>query len=266
MLKYKKIFFNFNDYLTINNNNNLYFLTFEEEEEIYVKIELEENKDILLYIEGELITHEDTLKDLKNFKFKAILKKIINFSESRTESLKFYNYDNYDNGNWLILNFFLKSFLCEGLKYQNKILNNISFLYMINSYRGWRHVFNLPTKGQRTKCNKKNAKNNTALRSHLFEIFSEGLKYFHPSEVRNSFQLELLNLYWSENKESEWRAACNKRKEIIKKSNKKIKFEVNTLIKLNPNFSRSKKQTLIPIGFEPGFTKYYLQEIKWNNN
>jgi len=179
----------------MHSNNGLYFLTLNEEESIYVKIELEENKDILLYLEGELITHEETLEDLKNFKFKAILKKIIGFSESRTESLRQYNYDNYDNGNWLMLNFFLKSYIPEGTKYKDKILDNASFLFLINSYRGWRHVFNLPTKGQRTKCNKKNAKNNTILRNHLYEIFSEGLKYFHPSEVRNSFQLELLNLY-----------------------------------------------------------------------
>jgi hypothetical protein len=38
------------------------------------------------------------------------------------------------------------------------------------------------------------------------------------------------------------------------------------LVKINPNFSSSKKQNVISIGFEPGFTKYYLQEIKAKQN
>lgn len=265
LLKNKNSFFNFNDCFFLFSKDNFFFLFLEEVEDTYIKVELEENKDIFLYIEEELVTYENNLNDFKNFKFKILIKKIMGLSESRTESLRFYSYSNYDNGNWLILNFFVKSFLTENIKYKDKVLNNMSFLYLINSYRGWRHVFNLPSRGQRTKCNNKNAKNNKTLRNHLFNIFSDGLNHFHPSEVRNSFQLEQLNLYWSENWESEWRNACNKRRDIIKKSNKKIKFEVNTLIKVNPNYTRSKKQSIIPIGFEPGFTKYYLQEIKWVN-
>jgi hypothetical protein len=100
----------------------------------------------------------------------------------------------------------------------------------------------------------------------MFNIFKDGLKPFHPSEVRNSFFLEQLNLYWLENWKSEWNIACKKRNNLIQKNNKKIKFEVNSLVKINPNFSSSKKQNVISIGFEPGFTKYYLQEIKAKQN
>jgi hypothetical protein len=34
------------------------------------------------------------------------------------------------------------------------------------------------------------------------------------------------------------------------------------MAKTNPNFIKNKKNNLIPIGFESGFTKSYLKDIK----
>ena len=86
--------------------------------------------------------------------------------------------------------------IIENDTFQNKYLYNIIFLYLIRSYRGWRHIFSLPTAGQRTKSNSNTPKKNTILKNEMFNIFKDGLKSFHPSEVRNSFLLEQLNWYW----------------------------------------------------------------------
>jgi len=40
------------------------------------------------------------------------------------------------------------------------------------------------------------------------------------------------------------------------------KLELSVLAKTNPNFTKSKKQTIVPIGFESGFTRNYLKEVK----
>lgn len=99
LLKNKNNFFNFNDCFFFSNKGNFFFLLLEEIGGTYIKVELEENKDIFLYIEEELITYKNNLNDFKNFKFKVLVGKITNLSESRTESSRFYSYSNYDNGN-----------------------------------------------------------------------------------------------------------------------------------------------------------------------
>ena len=52
-----------------------------------------------------------------------------------------------------------------------------------------------------------------------------------------------------------------KKKRLIdlKKSRGFIKFDINTLSKINPNVKDKKKQSLFSIGFDPGFTKFILK-------
>ena len=57
---------------------------------------------------------------------------------------------NYKNNKWVILNNFLNYLVPKNRSMQKKFLINIFFLDFINSYRGYRHVFGLPVRGQRT--------------------------------------------------------------------------------------------------------------------
>ena len=197
----------------------------------------------------------------KYFCFKKYFTKL---SESRTESCKKFAFDNYYEISWFKFYCFSKSLMPINSNFKDKYLSNIVFLYNLRCYRGWRHVFGLPTKGQRTWSNGKTAtKSFNFLKDAMFNIFKEGLSSAHPSEVRSSFGLEQLNIFWMDQWKAEWDLALEKRTTILRKSKKQVKFEANTLIKLNPNFLRSKKQVLIPIGFEPGYSKYYLKELKF---
>jgi len=56
-----------------------------------------------------------------------------------------------------------------------------------------------------------------------------------------------------------------KKRNSAEKKNKSLKFEANALASLNPNFTKAKKQKLVSIGFEPGYSKFYLQEVKQYN-
>lgn len=247
-------------------NNKYFYIFFEENLKNEIKSSYDKNTEIILNIYNNTFSLNDNLNEFFFNKFFGLKKKFVVLSEIRTESLKIFNLNSYSIIIWFTFVNFYKSLSVINDNFQNKYLNNIIFLYLIRSYRGWRHIFSLPTAGQRTKSNSSTPKKNTILKNEMFNIFKDGLKSFHPSEVRNSFLLEQLNLYWLENWKGEWNIACKKRNNLIQKNNKKIKFEVNTLIKLNPNFSSSKKQNIISIGFEPGFTKYYLQEIKSKQN
>ena len=71
---------------------------------------------------------------------------------------------------------------------------------------------------------------------------------------------------WKSQWELEWFFAKKKRLIDLKKSRGYIKFDVNTLSKINPNVKDKKKQSLFSIGFDPGFTKFILKNnIKLKN-
>jgi hypothetical protein len=48
----------------------------------------------------------------------------------------------------------------------------------------------------------------------------------------------------------------------LKKTKGLKKLELSSLANVNPNFTKAKKQVIIPVGFDNGFTKTYLKEIK----
>ena len=139
-------------------------------------------------------------------------------------------------------------------------LFNIYFLDFIGSYRGYRHSFGLPVNGQRTWTNAKTAfSSNSLLRNYKLNSFKKSLLNLPLSDVNNAFYLEQLNFLWKSQWELEWFFAKKKRLVDLKKSRGYIKFDVNTLAKINPNVKDKKKQSLFSIGFDPGFTKFILK-------
>lgn len=234
---------------------------------IISKSVLEDDDDTIIYdayfkLNESLIDEEKSLKEfflkknygLKNFFFK--------FSEIRCEFFKDYVFKSYHPLNWNIFLSFSTNLLPLDSTIKDKQLININILFLIRSYKGWRHLFNLPAHGQRTWSNGKTV---SRIKSIFLEssmhFFKDGLINAHPLEIKNSFLLEKYNLLWFHQWNAEWGYAVDKRNSAAQKQ-KVIKFEVNTLANLNPNYVRAKKQSQIPIGFEIGYTKFYLKEVK----
>jgi hypothetical protein len=90
-------------------------------------------------------------------------------------------------------------------------------------------------------------------------MFKKELGSVSPDEIKNAFYLEQLNALWKYQWEKEWLLAYKKRQAQLKKSKGYKKLELSSLSKINPNFTKAKKQALVPVGFDSGFTKNYLK-------
>ena len=170
-------------------------------------------------------------------------KNYINFFEKRLEILCNFNIEFYKNSKWLILLNLFDNFIPENKNLKKRLLINIYFLDSIGSYRGYRHTFGLPVNGQRSWTNANSTfKSNTLLRSYKLNIFKKNIFGVGLNDINNSFYLEQLNILWKNQWDFEWNFAKKKRLIDFKKSRGFIKFDVNTLIKINPN-TKDKKKT-----------------------
>ena len=200
-------------------------------------------------------------------RFFGIKKHTIQKFEERLEVTDNNYLTDYKNNKWIILNNILYSMVPKNRFMQRRTLINIYFLDFINSYRGYRHSFGLPVNGQRTWTNAKTVfSSNCLLRNYKLNSFKKSLLNLPLNDINNAFYLEQLNFLWKSQWELEWFFAKKKRLIDLKKSRGYIKFDVNTLSKINPNVKDKKKQSLFSIGFDPGFTKFILKNnIKLKN-
>ena len=183
--------------------------------------------------------------------------------EQRIEISRFYSFKFYKIDKWSILYNFLLNVIPKNKSVKEKLILNLNLLFLIRSYRGWRHSFSLPSRGQRTWSNAWSSfKSKNVLREYKFNAFKTGLGSARPEEIKYAFFLEQLNILWKWQWIKEWHTAFKRRKSQIKKSRGIQKLDLNVLARSNPNFLKSKKQTVIPIGFEADFTKKYLKEVK----
>lgn len=200
------------------------------------------------------------LNDFLEKKIDGFKKNNIKFFEQRLEMSTTLSINIYKNSKWLILNNLLDSIIPNNKNLKKKRLVNIYFLDFISSYRGYRHSFGLPVHGQRTWTNANTTFNsNSLLRNYKLNSFKKSLMGLPVSDINNAFYLEQLNFLWKSQWELEWFFAKKKRLIDLKKSRGYIKFDVNTLAKINPNLKDKKKQSLFSIGFDPGFTKFILK-------
>ncbi len=191
----------------------------------------------------------------------------INFFEKRLEISNKFGINFYKNSKWFILLNILDSLIPENKNLKKRLLINIYFLNFIESYRGYRHSFGLPVRGQRTWTNSNSVfKSNIILRNYKLNSFKKSISNLPIADVNNSFYLEQLNYLWKNQWELEWIFAKKRRLVDLKRNRGFIKFDINALSKINPNVKDKKKQNLFSIGFDPGFTKIILKNnIKLNN-
>lgn len=200
------------------------------------------------------------LIDFFNNKFYGINIFYISKLEERLEVSNKYPITNYKSNKWLVLNNLLLSIVPKNKSLQKKLLTNIYFLDYINSYRGYRHLMGLPTRGQRTWTNGNSIFNsNNVLRNYKLHIFKKSLPSSIKNSVNNAFYLEQLNFLWKNQWEFEWNLAQRHHSISLKKNRGFIKYDVDTLYKINPNVRDFKKQKIFSIGFDHGFTKNLLK-------
>ena len=220
--------------------------------------------DNLLKFNNNSLSYESNLKIFlsKNFfgsKYFFISQIESRIEISRLKSFKFYKIDK-----WLIFSKYINNIVPLNTSIKNKFLINLTFLFLTRTYRGWRHSFSLPSRGQRTWSNAWSVfKTKNIFKDYIFDLFKLGINNAHPDELKNGFYLEQLNCLWKWQWRKEWLKAFFKKKKEFKKIRGVKKLELNTLANSNPNYLKFKKQTVVPIGFEPGFTKKYLKEIKF---
>ena len=217
--------------------------------------------DDSINIDNNSFTKEKNLNEILKFKSYGFKKKFLLFFEKRVEVLKSYPFNIYDDLSWNNFINFNKNLI--NFKLSHITFINISIMFFNKSYKGFRHLFNLPCNGQRTWSNGKtlNKKKNVLIES-MYNVFKDGLPNAHPTEIKSSFQLEKYNLLWINQWKPEWMLGNKRIQADLKKTNKTYKFESNSLVRINPNFVKIKKKQVAPLGFEPGFTKFYLKEMK----
>ena len=149
---------------------------------------------------------------------------------------------------------------------KKKNIFNIFMLDFINSYRGLRHSFGLPVRGQRTWTNAWSCyKSNLMLRQFKLRLSKRLYSSITISELNIAYLAEQINNLWRIQWDSEWKKAKKQRQLQDKKSKNFYKVDLKSIASGNVSVKNKKKANYI-IGFDPGFTKYVIkQSIKFKN-
>ncbi len=144
---------------------------------------------------------------------------------------------------------------------KKKMVFNIFMLDLINSYKGLRHAFGLPVRGQRTWTNAWSSyRSNLALRQFKIKLSKRLYTSITISELNIAYLAEQINNLWKLQWDSEWKKAKRQRQAQSKKSKNLIKIDLKAIASANVSSKNKKKQSGYVIGFDPGFTKYVLKQ------
>ncbi len=161
----------------------------------------------------------------------------------------------------------LLSVVPDNKELKKKNIFNIFMLDLINSYRGLRHAFGLPVRGQRTWTNAWSCyRSNTALRQFKIKLSKRLYTSITINELNIAYLAEQINSLWRLQWDSEWKKAKRQRQVQTKKSRGYYNVDLKTIASANVSVKDNKKSNYV-IGFDPGFTKYVLkQSLKYKNN
>lgn len=194
------------------------------------------------------------------------------FFEKRTEILFNKQIFNYSLSSWFCFLSCYGALVPFDCSIKNRMLANIFFLDFINSYKGWRHLRGLPSRGQRTWTNATSSyKNNLVLRHLKLLQFKKMLGSLNINDIAVSLNAESVNLLWKNQWEHEWREAKKKRIFFLQKNSINFKIDLFSASKcivggFNKKYSKSKQQKTsiknnsFTIGFDFGFTKGLFQD------
>ena len=187
----------------------------------------------------------------------------VNSLEVRLEVLNQYPIVQYKNNKWVVLHNVLERLVPKKRSLERRLLLNVLFLDFIQSYRGYRHLFGLPTRGQRAWTNGNSVfRSNNILRNHKISIFKKSLSSVVSENVNSAHHLEQVNFLWRNQWDFEWVLAQRHHAVSLKKNKGFVKYDLSALSRANPNARDFKKQKLFSIGFDYGFTKNFLKNAQ----
>jgi ribosomal protein S13 len=192
-------------------------------------------------------------------------KKLLKIVESRIESRHQKKVKDLRTSKLLVV---YKTLLCvvpENKELKRKVVFNVFILDLINSYRGLRHAFGLPVRGQRTWTNAWSAyKSNLTLRQFKIKLSKRLYSSVTISELNIAYLAEQINNLWRLQWDSEWKQAKRQRQIQAKKS--KIFSRIDLKSATSSISVKGKKKNInYMVGFDPGFTKYiFKQSLKTN--
>ena len=148
----------------------------------------------------------------------------------------------------------------ESKDLKNKNIFNIFVLDFIGIYRGVRHAFGLPVRGQRTWSNAWSVyKSNLILRQFKIKLSKRFYTTITINELNIAYLAEQINNLWRIQWESEWKKAKRQRQIAVKKSKNHLNIDLSLIASANVNTKNKKKNSYV-IGFDQGFTKYVLKQ------
>jgi len=161
----------------------------------------------------------------------------------------------------------LLSIVPENKDLKKKNIFNIFMLDLVNSYRGLRHAFGLPVRGQRTWTNAWSSyRSNTTLRQFKIKLSKRLYTSITINELNIAYLAEQINNLWKLQWDSEWKKAKRQRQVQTKKARGYYNVDLKTIASANVSVKDDKKANYV-IGFDPGFTKYVLkQSLKYKNS
>ena len=192
--------------------------------------------------------------------------KLYNILNLRLENRIFKKLKEFKTSKLLLLYNILLNIIPNKKDIKNKQVFNIFMLDFINSYRGLRHSFGLPTRGQRTWTNAWSCyRSNLTLRQFKLKLSKRLHSSITISDLNMAYLAEQINNLWRIQWDSEWKKAKKKRQLQDKKSKNYFKVDLKLIASGNVAIKNKKKKNYL-IGFDPGFTKYVLkQSIKFKN-
>lgn len=192
-------------------------------------------------------------------------KKLLMLFSKRLESRVFKKLNDLKTSKTYFITHILYDIVPLDLNLEDKVNVNIFMLDVINTYRGARHAFGLPVRGQRTWTNARSCyRSNLLLRQFRLRILKRISISSPDSELNTNYYAEAVNNLWKVQWEAEWRKAKRQRLIQAKKNRNTGQVDLKAIASGNVKVKGKKQKKTYLIGFDPGFTKYLLkQSIKY---
>ncbi len=205
-----------------------------------------------------------TSNSLRDFFFKSssygFSKKLLGLLHSRLETRIDKKIKEFSVPKMFVVYNILLNIVPQDRELRKKVIFNVFMLDLINSYRGLRHSFGLPTRGQRTWTNAWSVyRSNLLLRQFKIKLSKRLYTTITINELNIAYLAEQINSLWKLQWESEWKKAKRQRQLQAKKSRNFYKVDLKSIASGNVSVKKKQVSNYI-IGFDPGFTKYVIKQ------
>ncbi len=213
-------------------------------------------------INGSVFYSSYSLSDFFfNYSCYGFSKKLFNIVSSRVESRVNKKSKEFKTSQLISIYRVLLNVVPNGKDFKRRVVFNIFMLDLVNSYRGLRHAFGLPVRGQRTWTNAWSSyRSNLILRQFKIKLSKKLYTSITISELNIAYLAEQINNLWKIQWDGEWKKAKRQRQIQAKKSRNLYRVDLKTIAGANVSVKDKKKQPNYVIGFDPGFTKYVIKQ------